>query len=91
MAIGLAVILGYLDYVLIPALMFFVAVTVYALRIRKKNLGEEKAKVFSLFGLENRREGLTVFYFIPHALRDKLLLLLQEHADEYQLFLRSIL
>jgi len=34
-AVGLAVFAGYLDYVLMPALVFFVALTVYAIFIKK--------------------------------------------------------
>jgi len=36
-AIGLGVITGYLDYILIPSLLFFIALTIYALI--KKNKG----------------------------------------------------
>jgi len=35
-ALGLAAITGYLDYVLLPALVFFVGLTAYALWRRKK-------------------------------------------------------
>lgn len=34
-ALGLAAVVGYLDYVLFPALIFFVALTIYALSRRE--------------------------------------------------------
>ena len=34
-AVGLAALTGYLDYVLLPALVFFIGLTVYALYRRK--------------------------------------------------------
>jgi mercuric ion transport protein len=36
-AIGLAALVGYLDYVLLPALAFFVLLTIYALFRRKSS------------------------------------------------------
>ena len=35
-AVGLSALVGWLDYVLLPALFFFVALTIYAL-VRQKN------------------------------------------------------
>lgn len=40
--IGLGAIMGYLDYVLIPTLIFFILLTVYALIRRKKECCERK-------------------------------------------------
>jgi len=37
--IGLAAVVGYLDYVLLPALVFFVLLTIYALWRRKQAQG----------------------------------------------------
>ena len=37
--IGLAAVVGYLDYVLLPALVFFVLLTIYALWRRKQARG----------------------------------------------------
>lgn len=37
-AVGLSAVTGYLDYVLFPALGFFVLMTIYALWRRRKNL-----------------------------------------------------
>ncbi|MZR31999.1 mercury resistance system transport protein MerF [Sneathiella litorea] len=37
-AVGLSALLGWLDYVLLPALFLFIAITVYALWKRKKYL-----------------------------------------------------
>jgi len=36
-AVGLSAITGYLDYVLLPALFFFVGLTIYAVWRRKNN------------------------------------------------------
>ena len=36
-AVGLSAIVGYLDYVLLPALAFFVCLTIYALWRRRRN------------------------------------------------------
>lgn len=38
--LGLSAIIGYLDYVLLPALVFFVGLTVYAVWRRKNNSGQ---------------------------------------------------
>jgi mercuric ion transport protein len=38
-AVGLAAVVGYLDYVLLPALGFFVALTIYALWRRQQTRG----------------------------------------------------
>ena len=38
-AVGLAALVGYLDYVLFPALAFFVALTIYALWRRQQTQG----------------------------------------------------
>ncbi len=38
-AVGLAALVGYLDYVLFPALAFFIALTIYALWRRQQALG----------------------------------------------------
>jgi mercuric ion transport protein len=38
-AVGLAAMVGYLDYVLFPALAFFVALTIYALWRRQQTRG----------------------------------------------------
>ncbi|RLB66320.1 MAG: mercury resistance system transport protein MerF [Deltaproteobacteria bacterium] len=38
-AVGLAAVVGYLDYVLLPALVFFVALTIYALWRRQQTQG----------------------------------------------------
>ena len=38
-AVGLAAMVGYLDYVLFPALAFFVALTIYALWRRQQTQG----------------------------------------------------
>jgi len=38
--VGLAAVIGYLDYVLMPALVFFVALTLYAFIKRDKGKGE---------------------------------------------------
>ena len=38
-AVGLAALVGYLDYVLLPALAFFVALTIYALWRRQQIQG----------------------------------------------------
>ena len=40
-AVGLAAVVGYLDYVLFPALAFFLALTVYALWRRQQASGNE--------------------------------------------------
>lgn len=40
-AVGLAAMVGYLDYVLFPALAFFVALTIYALWRRQQNRGNK--------------------------------------------------
>ncbi|MCV0397337.1 MAG: mercury resistance system transport protein MerF [Rhizobiaceae bacterium] len=37
-AVGLSAALGWIDYVLLPALAFFVALTVYAVRRRQRRL-----------------------------------------------------
>lgn len=42
-AIGLSAAVGYLDYVLLPALLAFVALTVYALKRRKDCMSCDKA------------------------------------------------
>ena len=39
-AIGLSAALGWLDYVLFPALAFFIALTIYALYRRQKGVGQ---------------------------------------------------
>ncbi len=39
--LGLSAITGYLDYVLLPTLAFFVLLTIYALVRRKKNCSEK--------------------------------------------------
>lgn len=41
-AVGLAAVVGYLDYVLFPALGFFVGLTVYALWRRRRRLSLAK-------------------------------------------------
>ncbi len=38
-AVGLSAVIGYLDYVLLPALAFFVALTAYALWRRQQTQG----------------------------------------------------
>ncbi|HIE64763.1 MAG: mercury resistance system transport protein MerF [Nitrospira sp.] len=38
-AVGFAVLIGYLDYVLLPALVIFIGITVYAMT--RRNLGVE--------------------------------------------------
>ncbi len=38
--VGLSAIAGWLDFVLYPALFFFIGLTVYAVRRRKQRLGE---------------------------------------------------
>lgn len=43
-AIGLASITGYLDYVLIPALVFFILLTIYALKKREEKCCSVKDK-----------------------------------------------
>ncbi|MCZ6578602.1 MAG: mercury resistance system transport protein MerF [Gammaproteobacteria bacterium] len=40
-AVGLAAVVGYLDYVLFPALAFFVALTIYALWQRQQTQGNK--------------------------------------------------
>lgn len=45
-AVGLSALAGYLDYVFIPALLFFIGLTVYAVRRRqacRPNLDERQA------------------------------------------------
>lgn len=37
-AVGLSAVLGWVDYVLLPALAFFIALTVYAIRRRQRRL-----------------------------------------------------
>lgn len=37
-AVGLSAVLGWIDYVLLPALAFFIALTVYAVRRRHRRL-----------------------------------------------------
>ncbi len=39
-AVGLSAALGWLDYVLFPALAFFIALTIYALYRRQKGVGQ---------------------------------------------------
>ncbi len=38
--VGLSAIVGWLDFVLYPALFFFIVLTVYAVRRRKQRVGE---------------------------------------------------
>ena len=40
-AVGLAALVGYLDYVLFPALAFFIALTIYALWRRQQTQGNK--------------------------------------------------
>ena len=40
-AVGLAALVGYLDYVLFPALAFFIALTIYALWRRQQTRGNK--------------------------------------------------
>ena len=42
-AVGLSAVIGYLDYVLFPALGFFVAITAYALYRGKRTSGDKEA------------------------------------------------
>lgn len=39
---GLGILMGYLDYVLIPALLFFIALTIYALTQNQKKCCNKK-------------------------------------------------